>query len=71
MGVQILIAQLVVAHQRISEKSGSMVDILVLLILSAFFALAVLFVYACERIIGPDVTSVTESETVVEEPVAA
>jgi hypothetical protein len=48
-----------------------MVDILVLLILCAFFALAVLFVYACERIIGPDVTSVPESETAVEEPVAA
>jgi hypothetical protein len=48
-----------------------MVDILVLLILSAFFALAVLFVHACERIIGPDLTAVTESETADEEPVAA
>ena len=48
-----------------------MVDVLVLVILTAFFALAVLFVYACERIIGPDVTAVTESETAVEEPVAA
>ena len=48
-----------------------MVDILVLLLLTGFFALAVLFVYACERIIGPDVTAVTENETTVEEPIAA
>ena len=48
-----------------------MVDVLVLLILTGFFALALLFVHACERIIGPDVSAVTEPETVVEEPVAA
>jgi hypothetical protein len=48
-----------------------MVDILVLLLITGFFALAVLFVYACERIIGPDVTAVAETETTVEEPVAA
>jgi hypothetical protein len=48
-----------------------MVDILVLVMLCAFFALAVLLVYACERIIGPDVTAVAESETAAEEPVAA
>ena len=32
-----------------------MVDVILILILVAFFALAVLFVKACERIVGPDV----------------
>jgi hypothetical protein len=32
-----------------------MTDVLMLAILVAFFALAVAFVKACERIIGPDV----------------
>ncbi len=41
-----------------------MADILFLAILVAFFALAVVFVHACERIIGPDL----EAETAVEEP---
>ena len=31
-----------------------MVDILVLLLITGFFAIAVVFVHACERIIGPD-----------------
>jgi hypothetical protein len=32
-----------------------MIDVLMLAILVAFFALAVAFVKACERIIGPDI----------------
>ena len=32
-----------------------MTDVILLAILTAFFALAVVFVKACERIIGPDV----------------
>jgi hypothetical protein len=32
-----------------------MVDVLMLAILVAFFAIAVVFVRACEKIIGPDV----------------
>jgi hypothetical protein len=32
-----------------------MVDVLMLAILVAFFAIAVLFVRACDKIIGPDV----------------
>jgi hypothetical protein len=35
-----------------------MTDILMLAILVAFFALAVVFVKACERIIGPDIEAV-------------
>jgi hypothetical protein len=47
-----------------------MADVLFLLVFVAFFALAVVFVKACERIIGPD----TESQpavTEVEEPQVA
>jgi hypothetical protein len=32
-----------------------MIDLLMLAILVAFFAVAVVFVKACERIIGPDI----------------
>jgi len=39
-------------------------DVLILAILVAFFALAVVFVHACERIIGPDL----EAQTSIEEP---
>jgi len=39
-------------------------DVLFLAVLVAFFALAVVFVHACERIIGPDL----EGEVPVEEP---
>ena len=34
-----------------------MTDIMLVAVLVAFFALSVLFVRACERIIGPDVES--------------
>jgi len=41
-----------------------MADMIVLAILVAFFALAVAFVKACERIIGPDVgTARTEGSS--------
>jgi hypothetical protein len=39
-------------------------DVLFLAILVAFFALAVVFVHACERIIGPNL----EAETSIQEP---
>jgi hypothetical protein len=41
-------------------------DLLFLVILVAFFAVAVVFVHACERIIGPDLeaaASVSDSTT--------
>ena len=34
-----------------------MPDVLVIAALTAFFAIAVVFVHACERIIGPDLES--------------
>jgi hypothetical protein len=46
-------------------------DILVVALLVAFFALAVAFVRACERIIGPDLESAAPSETPESEPAAA
>jgi len=50
-------------------------DVLFLAILVAFFAVAVLFVHACERIIGPDlegeVPEATSSEGPEPETVAA
>lgn len=45
-----------------------MPDVLVLAALVAFFALAVVFVHACERIIGPDLEAEASAVT---EPVAA
>jgi hypothetical protein len=48
-----------------------MTDVLMLVIMVAFFALAVLFVRGCERIIGPDVDAGrAETETVTEQPAA-
>ena len=41
-----------------------MADVLFIAILVAFFAVAVVFVRACERIIGPDL----EAEATVAEP---
>lgn len=38
-----------------------MADVMFLAILVAFFALAVVFVRACERIIGPDLEAETTS----------
>ncbi|MDQ1460477.1 MAG: hypothetical protein QOI08_1961 [Actinomycetota bacterium] len=43
-----------------------MTDILMLAILVAFFALAVLFVRACERIIGPDIETVRNDGAVLD-----
>ena len=39
-----------------------MADVLFLAILVAFFAIAVVFVHACERIIGPDVETETSAD---------
>jgi hypothetical protein len=38
-------------------------DILFLAMLVAFFALAVLFVHGCERIVGPDLEAEATAET--------
>jgi hypothetical protein len=47
-------------------------DVLFLAILVAFFAVAVVFVRACERIIGPDLEAeATIPDTETSEPAAA
>ena len=49
-----------------------MADAGAILFIVAFFAVAVLFVHACERIIGPDLEAgATESETETEPQQAA
>jgi hypothetical protein len=49
-----------------------MVDVILVAIVVVFFALALLFVKACERIIGPDIEAVrAEASTTDEEPAAA
>ena len=49
-----------------------MVDLLLVLVMTAFFGLAVLFVKACEHIVGPDLeASRVEAEHAVEAEAAA
>ncbi len=48
-----------------------MTDVLSLAIFVAFFAVAVAFVYACERIVGPDVESESTFEADEAEQAAA
>jgi hypothetical protein len=48
-----------------------MADLILLGVLVAFFALAVLFVKACERIIGPDVETSRPESNVNDQPAAA
>ena len=48
-----------------------MKDILFLAVLVVFFALAVLFVHGCERIVGPDLEAETPDETAEPERAAA
>jgi hypothetical protein len=43
-------------------------DVTFVLILVAFFALAALFVFACDRIIGPDEAELNEGATGEPEP---
>jgi hypothetical protein len=45
-----------------------MPDVLAIALLLAFFALAIVFVHACERIIGPDLEAESSGMT---QPVAA
>ena len=45
-----------------------MTDVLFLAVLVAFFALAVLFVHGCERIIGPDLEAEATDERHRTEP---
>jgi hypothetical protein len=51
------------AHDQRREKDPTVTDVLFLAILVAFFAIAVLFVHACERIIGPDLEAEHAGET--------
>ena len=48
-----------------------MTDIILVAVLVAFFALSVLFVRACERIIGPDVEADAAVDTPSDERAAA
>ena len=48
-----------------------MADVLVLVLLLAFFTLAVAFVRGCERIIGPDLEAEAATEPEVAEAAAA
>jgi hypothetical protein len=47
-----------------------MTDVLLLAVLVAFFALSVLFVRACERIIGPDLEADVPAQAQATEPTA-
>jgi hypothetical protein len=44
-----------------------MVDVILLAVLVAFFALAVLFVKACELIIGPDIEATRAGATATDD----
>jgi hypothetical protein len=48
-----------------------MVDVILVAILVAFFALAVLFVKACELVIGPDIEAARAGTTTTDEERAA
>ena len=48
-----------------------MTDVLLLAVIAAFFALSVLFVRACERIIGPDLEADTTDDVATETRAAA
>ena len=48
-----------------------MTDVLLLAVLTAFFALSVAFVRACERIIGLDLESEAPDESTEQERIAA
>ena len=48
-----------------------MVDVILVAIIVAFFALAVLFVKACELIIGPDIEAVRAAATTTDDEQAA
>jgi|RhiMetStandDraft_4_1073278.scaffolds.fasta_scaffold4104407_1 hypothetical protein len=48
-----------------------MADVLFVVLTIAFFAVATLFVYACDRIIGADAVRAHEAAPVVDEDLAA
>ena len=48
-----------------------MTDVILVAIIVAFFALSVLFVRACERIIGPDVEADASGDESVDQRAAA
>ena len=48
-----------------------MLDLIFLGVIVAFFAVAVLFVKACERIIGPDIETTRLEADVDDQPAAA
>jgi hypothetical protein len=53
------------------ERRTIVTDLLFLAILVVFFAVAVVFVYACERIIGPDLEADKPVDTAEPERAAA
>jgi hypothetical protein len=53
------------------QRGPLVADVLFLAILVAFFALTVVFVHACERIIGPDLEAAPPAETAEPERTAA
>jgi hypothetical protein len=54
-----------------AERRITVTDVLFLAIILVFFAVAVLFVHACERIVGPDLEGDAPAETTEPEQVAA
>jgi hypothetical protein len=60
-----------VAQTNSREKDPSVKDIMFLAVLVVFFALAVLFVHGCERIVGPDLEAETPADAADPERAAA
>jgi hypothetical protein len=62
--------ELPVRFRLLRERDLVVTDVILLAVLVAFFALSVLFVRACERIIGPDMGS-DAADDAADEPRAA
>jgi hypothetical protein len=57
-------------HHERRQKDSIVTDVLFLAMLVAFFAIAVVFVHACERIIGPDLEIEDATDSTGSEPPA-
>ena len=57
-------------HRERRQKDSIVTDVLFLAMLVAFFAIAVVFVHACERIIGPDLEMDATTDSAGSEPPA-
>jgi hypothetical protein len=57
-------------HHERRQKDSIVTDVLFLAMLVAFFAIAVVFVHACERIIGPDLEMEATTDGAGSEPPA-